>query len=130
MSLGQGAQTQCFYFPYLGHAFSALGRKEDAIAVWEHGYEHALRKSADLKQLLELEELLTVAKPGKQDITFTSDNHVADPKLSTPVSELRPYIKGKSNETLMQQNKYITSRLFQEQITLFHTKQFPCEYSK
>ncbi|XWS45190.1 hypothetical protein CRYUN_Cryun15aG0115000 [Craigia yunnanensis] len=97
-----------------GRAFSALGRKEDAISVWEQGYEQALRTSADLKQLLELEELLTVAQPGKQDITFINDNHVADPKLSTPVSESRLYANGKSNETLKHQNKYNTSRLFQE----------------
>ncbi|KAG4175931.1 hypothetical protein ERO13_A11G217900v2 [Gossypium hirsutum] len=97
-----------------GHAFSALGRKEDAIAVWERGYEHALRKSADLKQLLELEELLTAAKPGKQDISFISDNHVADSKLSTPVSISTPYVDGKLNETLKYQNEYNTSRLFQE----------------
>ncbi|PPS19676.1 hypothetical protein GOBAR_AA00895 [Gossypium barbadense] len=97
-----------------GRAFSALGRKEDAIAVWERGYEHALRKSADLKQLLELEELLTAAKPGKQDISFISDNHVADSKLSTPVSISTPYVDGKLNETLKYQNEYNTSRLFQE----------------
>ncbi|KAA3473828.1 suppressor of RPS4-RLD 1 [Gossypium australe] len=97
-----------------GRAFSALGRKEDAIAVWERGYEHALRKSADLMQLLELEELLTVAKPGKQDISFISDNHVADSKLSTPVSLSTPHVDGKLNETLKYQNEYNTSRLFQE----------------
>ncbi|KAK6237734.1 hypothetical protein QUC31_003203 [Theobroma cacao] len=107
-----------------GCAFSALGRKEDAIAVWEHGYDHALRQSADLKQLLELEELLTVAKPGKQDRSITSDNHVAEPKLSTPVSESRPYANGKSNETLKHQNNYNTSRLFEEHmdVSKFHNK--------
>ncbi|XP_022741560.1 suppressor of RPS4-RLD 1-like isoform X1 [Durio zibethinus] len=97
-----------------GRAFSALGRKEDAIAVWEQGYEHALRQSADLKLLLELEELLTVEKTGKQDISFTSDTQVADSKLSNPASESRPYVNGKLNETLEHQNKYNTSRLFQE----------------
>lgn len=45
-----------------GRAFSALGRKEDAITVLEKGYEYAVRQSTDLKQLLELEELLTVAR--------------------------------------------------------------------
>lgn len=45
-----------------GHAFSALGRKEEALSVWKKGYEHAVRKPADLKQLLELEELLGSAK--------------------------------------------------------------------
>ncbi|GMI76873.1 SUPPRESSOR OF RPS4-RLD 1, SUPPRESSOR OF RPS4-RLD 3 [Hibiscus trionum] len=97
-----------------GRAFSALGRKDDAIAVWEQGYEHALRQPADLKQLLELEEFLRVAKPGKQDISFTSDNRVVDLKLSTPVSLSRPPVDGKLNETLKYQNEYSTSRLFQE----------------
>ncbi|KAL9241598.1 hypothetical protein vseg_015692 [Gypsophila vaccaria] len=41
-----------------GHAFSALGRKDDAVLVWKQGYDHALNQSADLKQLFELEELL------------------------------------------------------------------------
>ncbi|XWS41813.1 hypothetical protein CRYUN_Cryun17cG0115200 [Craigia yunnanensis] len=81
----------------LGRSFSALGRKEDAIAVWEQG------------------------QPRHK---FNSDNHVADPKLSTLVSELRPYINGKSNETLKQQKKYNTSRLFQEHrdVSEFHNK--------
>ncbi|KAK2967664.1 hypothetical protein RJ640_030535 [Escallonia rubra] len=48
-----------------GHAFSALGRKDDAVMVWEQGYEYAVRQSADLKQLLELEELLTCAKQNR-----------------------------------------------------------------
>ncbi|KAE8672583.1 Suppressor of RPS4-RLD 1 [Hibiscus syriacus] len=98
----------------IGSAFSALGRKDDAIAVWEQGYEHALRQSADLKQLLELEELLSMAKPGKQDLGFTSDNHVADSKLSTCVSLSGPHIDGKLNNSLMYQNEYNTSRLFRE----------------
>ncbi|GAU26094.1 hypothetical protein TSUD_225560 [Trifolium subterraneum] len=45
-----------------GHALSALGRKADALLVWEQGYEHTQHQSADLKQLLELEELLVKAK--------------------------------------------------------------------
>lgn len=45
-----------------GRAYSALGRKDDAVMVWEQGHEYAVRESADLKQLLELEELLTAAK--------------------------------------------------------------------
>ncbi|XVF59323.1 hypothetical protein PTKIN_Ptkin07bG0266600 [Pterospermum kingtungense] len=120
-----------------GRAFSALGRKEDAFAVWEQGYEHALRQSADLKQLLELGELLTEAKPGKEDVTFTSDSHVDDPKLFTPLpgkedrtftsdshvddpklftpfSESKIFVNGKSNGTLKHQNNYNTPRLFKE----------------
>lgn len=41
-----------------------MGRKADALLVWEQGYEHAQHQSADLKQLLELEELLVTAKQG------------------------------------------------------------------
>ncbi|KAI9113425.1 hypothetical protein K1719_015352 [Acacia pycnantha] len=47
-----------------GHALSALGKKGDALLVWEQGYEHALHQSADLQQFLELEELLTKEKQG------------------------------------------------------------------
>ncbi|KAI3495744.1 hypothetical protein L1887_38090 [Cichorium endivia] len=36
-------------------AYSALGRKDDVVMVWEQGYELAVYQSADLKQLLELE---------------------------------------------------------------------------
>lgn len=52
-------------FCHLGHALSALGRKKDALLVWEQGYEYAQHQSADLKLLIELEELLTTAKQGK-----------------------------------------------------------------
>ncbi|KAH6838164.1 Tetratricopeptide repeat superfamily protein [Perilla frutescens var. hirtella] len=45
-----------------GRAFSALGRKEEALLVWEQGYKHAVCQSADLKQLMELEDLVRVAK--------------------------------------------------------------------
>lgn len=46
----------------LGHAFSAMGKKEEALSVWEQGYKHAVCQSADLKLLLELEDLLKIAK--------------------------------------------------------------------
>ncbi|XP_027919337.1 suppressor of RPS4-RLD 1-like [Vigna unguiculata] len=45
-----------------GSALSVLGRKENALLVWEQGYEHALHQSADLKQMLELEELIATAR--------------------------------------------------------------------
>ncbi|XP_021735079.1 suppressor of RPS4-RLD 1-like isoform X2 [Chenopodium quinoa] len=41
-----------------GHACSALGRKDNAVLVWKQGYGIAVNQSTDLKQLLELEELL------------------------------------------------------------------------
>ncbi|XP_068656156.1 suppressor of RPS4-RLD 1 isoform X2 [Aristolochia californica] len=45
-----------------GQSLSALGKKEDAVHAWEKGHELAIRQSADLKQLLELEELLNGEK--------------------------------------------------------------------
>ncbi|KAL9229808.1 hypothetical protein vseg_005237 [Gypsophila vaccaria] len=42
-----------------GHAVSALGRKDDAMLVWKQGYDHALNQSADLKEFVELHELVT-----------------------------------------------------------------------
>ncbi|CAI8585635.1 unnamed protein product [Vicia faba] len=47
-----------------GHALFALGRKADALMVWEQGFELAQHQSAYLKQLLELEELLVKEKQG------------------------------------------------------------------
>lgn len=53
----------------LGNALSALDRKEDALHVWEQGYKNVVHKSADLKQLLELEELLVTAKENKANLS-------------------------------------------------------------
>lgn len=73
-----------------GHAYSALGRKDDAVMVWEQGYEHAIHQSADLKQLLELEELLTSAKQSMADAKQLSEWSVSKPEPNNSV---------KSNET-------------------------------
>ncbi|KAG1347909.1 suppressor of RPS4-RLD 1 [Cocos nucifera] len=75
-----------------GNALSALGRKEDALLVWEQGYGNAVHESTDLKQLLELEELLAIAKQSKPVVcedhavdastcdtkVVVSENHVLD----------------------------------------------------
>ncbi|CAI8588945.1 unnamed protein product [Vicia faba] len=55
-----------------GHALFALGRKADALMVWEQGFELAQHQSADLKQLLELEELLVKEKQGNNASYETS----------------------------------------------------------
>ncbi|KAG5535547.1 hypothetical protein RHGRI_023347 [Rhododendron griersonianum] len=80
-----------------GHAFSALGRKEDAFLVWEQGYEHALGQSSDLKQLLELEELLSVAKENEK---ISEDHAMESCEASVPASELLSVAKenGKISE--------------------------------
>ncbi|XP_011622446.2 suppressor of RPS4-RLD 1 [Amborella trichopoda] len=45
-----------------GCALSSMGKIEDALCVWEHGYGRAASHCTDLKQILELEELLANAK--------------------------------------------------------------------
>lgn len=77
-----------------GRALSALGKKEEALLIWEQGYEHAVHQSADLKQLLELEELLKIAK---QNTTVASDNHSV--QSSGPESNTGPLLSIKSDET-------------------------------
>eukprot|EP00261_Vitis_vinifera_P021485 XP_010652744.1 PREDICTED: suppressor of RPS4-RLD 1 isoform X3 [Vitis vinifera] len=77
-----------------GHALSALGKKEDALLVWEQGYGHAVRQSADLKQFLELEELL------KQNRRITCENHAMEsPESSISVSESALHVNEKPNST-------------------------------
>lgn len=78
----------------LGRALSALGKKEEALLVWEQGYEHAVHQSADLKQLLELEELLKIAK---QNTAVGSNNHSV--QSSGPESNTGPPLSTKSGET-------------------------------
>ncbi|KAL7231710.1 hypothetical protein ACSBR2_009860 [Camellia fascicularis] len=86
-----------------GRAFSALGRKEDALLVWEQGYEYALHQSADLKQLLELEELLTIAK---QNRSISCENHDMDlSESSLHASEAGLCDSSKSSETYNDHNK-------------------------
>ncbi|XP_062101861.1 suppressor of RPS4-RLD 1 [Humulus lupulus] len=84
-----------------GRAFSALGRKEDAVLVWEQGYEHAVHHSADLKQLLELEELLKVAKQEKCSVL---ENHAIESESSMVVSESGPLISENAIEITVSQN--------------------------
>ncbi|WCJ31344.1 Tetratricopeptide repeat (TPR)-like superfamily protein [Euphorbia peplus] len=84
-----------------GRAFSSLGRKEDALLVWEQGYEHALRQSADLKQLLELEELLKFAK---QNRNMNGVNQVTESRSSLSTTEAVPHMTGLSSETFKKQH--------------------------
>ncbi|PON66705.1 N-terminal acetyltransferase A, auxiliary subunit [Parasponia andersonii] len=86
---------------FKGCAFSALGRKEEAVLVWEQGYEHAVRHSADLKQLLELEDILTLAKQEKSSVR---ENHAIDSGSSMLVSESGPSTSENSSETSENQN--------------------------
>lgn len=85
-------------FCNLGCALSGLGRKADALLVWEQGYECALHQSADLKQLLELDELLVTMK---QDNNALSETYGP----SMPHSESDSLSNGNSCETYKNQDK-------------------------
>ena len=71
-----------------------MGRKDDAILVWEQGYERAVNHSTDLKQLLELEELLKVAK---QERNSAGENHAIESAASVLLSESGPQSSENSN---------------------------------
>ncbi|ONM27975.1 Suppressor of RPS4-RLD 1 [Zea mays] len=58
-----------------GKALSSLDKKEDALAAWKQGYEIAVRDTTDLKQLLDLEELVSSVKICG---TTQSADHVMD----------------------------------------------------
>nr|AFK49287.1 unknown [Lotus japonicus] len=81
-----------------GCALSELGRKADALLVWEQGYEHALHHSGDLRQLLELEELLRTAKQGNDALSETR-------AASVPLSESRSLSNENSSETDKNQDR-------------------------
>ncbi|KAE9614261.1 hypothetical protein Lal_00016727 [Lupinus albus] len=72
--------------PYIlkGHALSVLGRKADALLVWEQGYQHAQYYCADLKQLLELEELLATAKQGNDALCETHGPSMSQCESKSP----------------------------------------------
>ncbi|GMH24057.1 hypothetical protein Nepgr_025900 [Nepenthes gracilis] len=85
-----------------GHSYSALGRKEDALLVWKQGYDQALHQSADIKQLLELEELLTNARQ-TGNITI-EDPSVESVGTSAPLTASEGH-SGSDSETSKDQNK-------------------------
>ncbi|XP_006658223.1 suppressor of RPS4-RLD 1 [Oryza brachyantha] len=58
-----------------GKALLALGKREEALAVWEQGHEIAVRDTMDLKQLLELEELVSSVKISE---TIECEDRVVD----------------------------------------------------
>ncbi|KAG2249532.1 hypothetical protein Bca52824_089160 [Brassica carinata] len=72
-----------------GCALLALGRKQEAVLVLEQGYNTALLQTADVKQLLELHELLNLAR---REIDVTVNHHAAETtRQETPVSPLGSY---------------------------------------
>ncbi|KAK4799344.1 hypothetical protein SAY86_024709 [Trapa natans] len=81
-------------------ALLALGKKVDAISAWEKGYEHSFSKSADLKQIMELEELLTL---GSKDQTNKFDKHVVESTPSLSPLELASQVDEESSK--VQSNK-------------------------
>ncbi|CAH8345100.1 unnamed protein product [Eruca vesicaria subsp. sativa] len=78
-----------------GRALLALGRKQEALLVLEQGYKNALQQTADVKQLLELDELLNAAR---REIHVTV-NHLTL-AAETPVLPLGSCATEKSDEKI------------------------------
>lgn len=60
-----------------------LDKKEDALVAWKQGYEIALRDTTDLKQLLELEELVSSLKicEATESADRVTDSSTCDTKV-------------------------------------------------
>ncbi|KAL0926810.1 hypothetical protein M5K25_003061 [Dendrobium thyrsiflorum] len=71
-----------------GNAFSALGRKEDALHVWEEGYTKNVYESADIKQLLKLEELVESVKQNSAIANETDSNEFSNAVTRKPENEV------------------------------------------
>ncbi|VVB09911.1 unnamed protein product [Arabis nemorensis] len=80
-----------------GRALLALGRKQEAVLVLDHGYENALQQTADVKQLLELEELL---KAARREIDGAFKDQVTESKQEAPVSSLGSCASEKFDEKI------------------------------
>lgn len=79
-------ELKCISFFHLGRALLALGRKQEAVLVLEHGYKNALQQTADVKQVLELEELL---KAARREIDGAFKDHATESRQeTTPASSL------------------------------------------
>lgn len=66
-----------------GHALAALGKGFDALQTWKQGYGSVLDQSVDLKQLLELQDLLANSK---DDSSVVSDGQIAESPKDSPSS--------------------------------------------
>ncbi|XP_027193136.1 suppressor of RPS4-RLD 1 isoform X2 [Cicer arietinum] len=100
-----------------GHALSALGRKSDAVLVWEQGYEHAQHQSTDLKQLLELEELLVTAKQSSNVLCETNGSPMLQAKSDSSCNS-------NLTETCETQAKLCSSTSDKSEILLKSTDKF------
>ncbi|KAL1190442.1 Suppressor of RPS4-RLD 1 [Cardamine amara subsp. amara] len=80
-----------------GRALLALGRKQEAVLVLEQGYKNALQQTADVKQLLELEELL---KDTRREIDGTFKTHATESQQGNPSSPLGSCAIEKSDEKI------------------------------
>lgn len=66
-----------------GHALTALGKQQDAVQAWKEGYGYALGRSVDLKQLIDLQELLADIK---SDLSVVTDSENTVSPNSTLIS--------------------------------------------
>lgn len=73
-----------------GNAFSALGRKEDALDVWEEGYKKNVYESTDINQLLKLEELVQSVKKYSVLVNETDSAEFSNAVTIKPETEVVP----------------------------------------
>ncbi|KAL5993850.1 hypothetical protein ACLOJK_038207 [Asimina triloba] len=103
-------------FIFSGRALSALGKMDDAILVWEHGYKSAVRQSADLKQLMELEELLASTK---QNETVSCNGHAMESSsMTTSASDSVSEIHSKSSDRHKIQGKSMDDNIVESSIII------------
>ncbi|KAK4777177.1 hypothetical protein SAY86_005865 [Trapa natans] len=91
-------------FTPLGRALLALGKKMDATLAWKKGYEHAFSQSADLNQIMELEELLTLEN---KDQTNNFENHAVESTSSLSPLELTSQVDDGSSNAQTNKNNMI-----------------------
>ncbi|PKA57439.1 TPR repeat-containing thioredoxin TDX [Apostasia shenzhenica] len=83
--------VQDLWYPSMSFVVYVAFRKEEARKVWEEGYAKGVHESTDIKQLLELEELLVFAK-GNSAVVFENDSiecfNVVSESISTQSSNI------------------------------------------
>uniref|UniRef100_A0A0D6R5N2 Suppressor of RPS4-RLD 1 n=1 Tax=Araucaria cunninghamii TaxID=56994 RepID=A0A0D6R5N2_ARACU len=97
-----------------GHALTALGKQEDALQAWKQGYEDALGQPVDLKQLLELQELLANSE-SDSSVVFDSQNaEPPDSSISVANSTCKSPVKPAEKAKPLQKEVSISSQVVQK----------------
>ncbi|CAN8328331.1 unnamed protein product [Cochlearia groenlandica] len=89
-----------------GRALLALGRKHEAVFVLEQGYTNALHQTADVKQLIELDELV---KSAKREIDGTLKLIATESRQETTAPPLGSCTSEQSDEKTVKQDNHDTA---------------------